>query len=631
MASRSLGSLTVDLILKMGGFTQGLDKAARDSQRRIDGIKKSFLSLRSAVAGAFAGISVAGAISSIVQNTNEAEQAIAQLNARLAATEGVAGLTADDLTDLASSLQDVTTYGDDAIVAMQALLLQFTNIRGDNFKEATASVLDLATALGTDLNSAAMQLGKALDNPVQGLGALRRAGISFTESQKDLIKQLVETGKIAEAQDIILAQVEARLGGSAAAAANTFAGSIQQLQNAFGDLLEQPDAIGPITDSIQDLTKALRDPAVKQGFTTIVTGLVDIAKFAADTVGAVGRLIEQLNKIPGLDIVKNAVSRTLNPLGLIRDLASETLPDRRGSSGIPPGGRNRSGVAGIRAGEDYPDLAPAVEETKKHISTLEELFAGLDESVGETMKDISESIADDYVPSLEASEQATRSFEESTARVAAIFEATRTPQEKYAESIMELNDLLASGAIEHETYARAVQMAQDQLIQATGVAEDEWTVFLDQAARNTQDILGDAIYGAMTGRNDDILGSFIDMIDKMVAQALAAQLAEKLFGTGGSGGSGGLIGAGLDFLGGVFGGARAMGGPVAAGTPYLVGERGPEMFVPNHTGTIVPRNKLAGGTVNQVINVTGTVDNRTARQIQVEAARQQRIATARFG
>lgn len=72
-------------------------------------------------------------------------------------------------------------------------------------------------------------------------------------------------------------------------------------------------------------------------------------------------------------------------------------------------------------------------------------------------------------------------------------------------------------------------------------------------------------------------------------------------------------------IGGVFdnfGGGRAMGGPVNAGTSYVVGERGPELFMPNTSGTIVPNNRLGGqGTVIN-LTVNGAIDGEsTARQI----------------
>jgi phage-related minor tail protein len=54
---------------------------------------------------------------------------------------------------------------------------------------------------------------------------------------------------------------------------------------------------------------------------------------------------------------------------------------------------------------------------------------------------------------------------------------------------------------------------------------------------------------------------------------------------------------------GTFGGARAKGGPVSSGQTYMVGERGPELFVPGRSGTIVANDKMGGGNTNVVVNV----------------------------
>jgi hypothetical protein len=56
-----------------------------------------------------------------------------------------------------------------------------------------------------------------------------------------------------------------------------------------------------------------------------------------------------------------------------------------------------------------------------------------------------------------------------------------------------------------------------------------------------------------------------------------------------------------NFFGSLFGGGRAAGGPVTAGTPYVVGERGPELFVPQNTGKIIPNNKLTAAAPPQIL------------------------------
>lgn len=136
---------------------------------------------------------------------------------------------------------------------------------------------------------------------------------------------------------------------------------------------------------------------------------------------------------------------------------------------------------------------------------------------------------------------------------------------------------------------------------------DEINAWSVQAAKNIQDALGQGLYDILSGNFDNIGKSFGNMLKRMLAEATAAQLSRALFGNdfAKGGGLGGLLGDGLKWLGGFlgFGGPRAGGGPVSGGTTYLVGERGPEFFTPNTSGTIVPNGGFGGGlTINSTIN-----------------------------
>lgn len=199
-----------------------------------------------AIGAAGAAAALAGLGAALVESVKLAGQQQAveqQLTNTLKSTQNAAGLTKTELLELASSLQDLTTFGDEAIIKAEDLLLTFTNIGGPIFKEATATILDMSTALGQDLKSSTIQLGKALNDPIEGISALRRVGVSFTNDQEATIKQLVETGQTVEAQRLILAELNKEFGGSAAAAADTYQGRLQQLKNSMGDLGE---AIGGV-------------------------------------------------------------------------------------------------------------------------------------------------------------------------------------------------------------------------------------------------------------------------------------------------------------------------------------------------------------------------------------------------
>lgn len=165
-------------------------------------------------------------------------KADAQVAQAIKSTGGVAGKTLEDLKKQAGDLQKVTLFGDEATQGAQAILLTFTNIRDEIFDNTIPIIQDMSTALGQDLKSSSIQVGKALNDPVQGVTALSKVGVSFTEAQKKVIKSLVETGDVAGAQRLILKELETEFGGSAKAAASAGLGGFQQLENRVSDLKE---------------------------------------------------------------------------------------------------------------------------------------------------------------------------------------------------------------------------------------------------------------------------------------------------------------------------------------------------------------------------------------------------------
>lgn len=214
------------------------------TKRVAGGAKKSLAAIKTTALGVGAGILVAGAALAAFGKESLAlfavqEKAEAQLANVIKSTGSAAGVTAKEMREYASELQNMTTFGDEAIIGAQSLLLTFTNIGGPVLKEATATVLDMSQALGQDLESSSVQLGKALNDPILGITALSRVGVSFTDQQKETIETMVELGDVAGAQAVILAELNKEFGGSAAAQVETFDGQLTQLTNTYGDLQEE--------------------------------------------------------------------------------------------------------------------------------------------------------------------------------------------------------------------------------------------------------------------------------------------------------------------------------------------------------------------------------------------------------
>ena len=211
------------------------------------------------------------AVISVVEAAIESQKVEAQLEAVLRSTGYAAGMTKDQLIGLAKGLQGVTTFSDEAIIGAENILLTFTNIGKNIFPEATEAVMNMSTALGQDLKSSAIQLGKALQDPILGVTALRRVGVNFNEAQTKVIKKLVETGRAAEAQRMILKELATEFGGSAQAAAKTFGGRLAQIKNQINEMKE---SFGNFIVQNKDLVLALEGVVVvlKKMIGTIESG-----------------------------------------------------------------------------------------------------------------------------------------------------------------------------------------------------------------------------------------------------------------------------------------------------------------------------------------------------------------------
>ena len=292
----------------IAGLSAEVNKLGKSSAAASAQMKAGLSGLQGIAANlkaSFVGIGAGLAFREIIKATTDQEAAMAQIEARIKSTGGAAGVTSGQLSDLASELQNTTTFADDQINAMQATLLAFTNVTGQTFIRANSAILDLATALGQDLQTAALQVGKALNDPIEGATKLQRAGVKLTDSQVQLIKQLVETGRLAQAQDIILKQLETQFGGAAKAARDTFGGALMGLKNAFSDLLEAHQGLPGARDEIEKLSKLLADPqfqasadkitsALVAGFAellSILPGVLSQMKELAPLIGAIGGAI----------------------------------------------------------------------------------------------------------------------------------------------------------------------------------------------------------------------------------------------------------------------------------------------------------------------------------------------------
>jgi len=190
-------------------------------------------------AGAMAGAYFAKQfVQESIKLAREQEHIERRLEAVVRATGAAAGFTATHLREMAAGLQQVSIFGDEAIMQAQTLLLTFKQITGEAFGRTIKVAMDMAAIGMGDLRSNALQLGKALQDPVRQLTMLRRSGLTFGEAEEKVITALAKAGEMAKAQALILDALEKQLGG-ASTATDSWADKTTQAANAWGDLKEK--------------------------------------------------------------------------------------------------------------------------------------------------------------------------------------------------------------------------------------------------------------------------------------------------------------------------------------------------------------------------------------------------------
>jgi lambda family phage tail tape measure protein len=292
---------TADAVKSTNALTKSLDKLEKEGDQTTRSMKKvsGSTKLLSKAFGALSGVAVAGILvgtfKRVISATIKQENAIAQLDARLKSTGGAVGFLSQEIQDYASALQQSTTFGDEAILEMQGVLLTFTQVTGEEFKGATEAVLNLSTVMGTDLKSSAIQIGKALNDPIKGLSALTRAGIQFNKEQKETIKLLAETGHVAEAQTLILEELETQFGGAAEAARDTLGGALASLSNTWSDLFEgTADDAKEFIKYLKELEVLLGNKQTIEGFEKLRKGAFAFTKSLVAAGIAMGDLADRL-------------------------------------------------------------------------------------------------------------------------------------------------------------------------------------------------------------------------------------------------------------------------------------------------------------------------------------------------
>jgi len=230
---------------------------------------------------------------------SESQKVAAQTAAVIKSTGGAAGVSAKQVDELSTSLMKKSGIDDEVIKSGENMLLTFTKIHNevgkgnDIFDQATKATLDLSVATGKDMTSASVMVGKALQDPVKGLTALTRVGVSFTDSQKKQIEAMVKSGDTMGAQKIILGELNKEFGGSAEALGKTLPGQINIAKQAFSNWMGE--LVAKSIPVIQSVIGWLRDhwPEIQAKFQAMWQAVQPALSAFGDLVATVAGLIQK--------------------------------------------------------------------------------------------------------------------------------------------------------------------------------------------------------------------------------------------------------------------------------------------------------------------------------------------------
>ena len=310
----SMKGVQGEVARQMGPVSKEADKQGKKAGGRFSKAFGGGVGKLAAAAGGLAVFSqVAGFLKDANAEAREAQKVGAVTTQVIKATGGAAKVTAGQVGDLAGSISAKVGMDDEAIQSGANLLLTFKNVRNevgkgsDIFNRATQASVDLSAAGFGSVESSSKMLGKALNDPLKGLSALGRAGVTFTKGQQEQIKKMVESGDVLGAQKKIMKEVESQVGGVAEAQAT--AGD--KMGVAWGNFQEQVGTmILPMIDRLAGkLTNLVvwiqKNPSVIKGM-AIAFGVLGVALFAVTSpISLVGAAIAGLIGLFGYLYTKN--------------------------------------------------------------------------------------------------------------------------------------------------------------------------------------------------------------------------------------------------------------------------------------------------------------------------------------
>jgi len=535
------------------------------------------------------------AFGKFVRAGTEAERVGNRLNAIIKATGGAANLSSRDIEIFAESVAKGTLASIQGARQAAGVLLTFKSISGDTFKDALRLSQDLAEVGFGSINTAALQLGKALEEPEIGLSALRRVGVSFSKEQKDLIKVLSLTGRKLEAQRIIVKALEEQVGGAGERAGGGLSGAFDTLSENVGLFFER--AAGSII--VDTLTASLK--ALNSVVSAFVPELEDFSKLTSNELAtrisslteAIKKEEKELKNLKKTNESNLAISFSfLTAMKLQETLAERSIRNKKRE------------VRALKEQQKVTDAAIIQENEAVNIKNQ-----ALDKITRQQNRQI-----------------------KLTNQSAEVQEALNTEFKIFDAIVSKIGD------------NKAGQEAAQKIVENNRVVFEKNAKILSEFKKSAKDVddIAKGIGGAFFSAGDKIADafakgelaslSFKDVLRSLLADIQKTILQVLILNRVRAG-----IEAGINKI---FApqapvlttpnqtirtdlGSSATGGNVQqTNVPRLVGERGPELFVPRTAGSIVPSSltpgKMGGGSpvvINQNLNFALGVTNTVRSEI----------------
>jgi len=557
---------------------QKFKAATRSMGVATKGLGKSLLSLKGIAIGTFGVLISASVARKFVRAVTQQEDAIAQLEAGLKSTNFQAGQTVASIRKVSAEMQQMTRFSNEAIEEIAGVGLSFTEIKDDIFPDFLRISADVATRMGADLQATALQLAKALNAPVQNLSALSRSGIQFSKSQRSVIKSLWETGQQAEAQRLILVELNRQYGGSATAAKDTLGGALDTLKNSMDDLVktianEVSPTIGSWADEMND----------------VVVGLDELSKRG------------ELSGLTGFALVFSGINEEVRALKteLVFEGGKFVMVSPEDARRLREARLEAEKLAAARAKSNRQSMPVLLDASRAGADAIQEL---IDKEKEQQM-----------VGSMTALQQETRKK---------LLEAETTAYIKLEEELKalnvdqkEFNQLynIGSDAIERQLGKLGDQIELAHKFKEKMKEYREVKAVFDSVSRSIASNFTEMILGAKSAGEafKDLTGQIIRMlIQRAIVQSLSGfgpAVPAQVVGTGAKG----LV-------------AMANGGVTKGPTPALIGEAGPEAVIPlsrDERGNL----GIGGGGVTNETNLTFVGDARGMMEQMMDPRAVQRM------